>query len=119
MGAGHTVDVVDGLLAAADAPPALVSLLQSAPADAGEKQPPAPTLLPLADLRRAVLGAMVNLLAAKLPADPQRLAEMMKGEHDKLAAALSRDALAAAMPVMGEHLQKALKNTSTAAKALL
>lgn len=118
-GPGTAVDVVDGLLAAADAPPALVSLLQSAPADAGEKQPPAPTLLPLADLRRAVLGAMVNLLAAKLPADPQRLAEMMKGEHDKLAAALSRDALAAAMPVMGEHLQKALKNTSTAAKALL
>jgi hypothetical protein len=78
-----------------------------------------PSLLPLADLRRAVLGSVVNLISAKLPADEAALARMMKSDHDKLALELVREGVAGAMPAIGEHLQRALKNTTTLSQALV
>lgn len=42
-------------------------------------------LLPRADLRRAVLGELMNAIVRDLPDDPQKLAEVMRRNHDEIA----------------------------------
>jgi len=118
-GPGAAADVVAGLLDGADAQPALAAALhpqQGVFGDEGRRKEP--SLLPLADLRRALLGSVVNLIAAKMPADEAALARLMKNGHDKLALELVREGVAGAMPTIGEHLQRALKNTGALMQTL-
>ena len=42
-------------------------------------------LLPRADLRRAILGELMNAIVRDLPDDPQKLAEVMRRNHDEIA----------------------------------
>jgi hypothetical protein len=119
-GPGAAADVVAGLLDAAESSPALTAALKPQQGVFGEEgQRKEASLLPLADLRRALLGSVVNLIAAKLPADEAVLAQMMKSDHDKLALELVREGVAGAMPAIGEHLQRALKNTTALTHALV
>ena len=120
-GPGAVADVVSELLAAAELPASLQGLLRAQQGAFGEAQDKRdqPTLLPLAEVRRALLGGLVNLIAIKLPADSVALAKALKGGHDKLASELPREALSATLPVIGDYLQQALKNTASVTKTML
>jgi hypothetical protein len=61
---------------------------------------------------------VVNLIAAKMPADEAALTRLMKNGHDKLALELVREGVTGAMPTMVEHLKRALKNTSALTQTL-
>ena len=120
-GPGAAADVVAGLLDGAQVSPALAAALkpqqQVFGEDTGARKEP--SLLPLGDLRRALLGSVVNLIAARLPQDEAELARLMSAEHDKLALELVREGLAGAMPALNDHLQRALKNTAAIAQSLV
>jgi hypothetical protein len=120
-GPGAAADIVADLLAGADVAPSLVPLLQAQQGSVGEAQDKraAPSLLPLADVRRALLGAVVNLIATKLPVDPVALAKLLKDGHDKLAQQLPREAISATLPVVVDYLQRALRNTTALTKGLV
>jgi hypothetical protein len=120
-GPGAVADIVSAMLDTAEAPAALVELLKPQQGVFGEPQDARkePSLLPLSELRRALLGSVVNLLAAKLPQDAEALAKMMKGGHDQFASELVAEGIAGAMPAIGDHLQRALKNTGAMLPALL
>lgn len=77
----------------------------------GPQRSPAALLLPLQDMRRAVLGTFVNLLAAKLPEDEQKLASIMR-DHDGLAIEGIAESLRAAEGVIVEQIGKALEATA-------
>lgn len=120
-GPGAAADVVGELLASTEVAPVLTALLHARQGTLGESQDKRaqPTLLPVADVRRALLGAVVNLIATKLPADATAVAKLLKGGHDKLASELPREAIAATLPVIGDYLQQALKNTASITKSML
>ncbi len=121
-GAGAAAEVMNDLLAAADAPPSLMAALQPAWAqqdnagDAGKREP---TLLPTADIRRALLGALVNLAAHKLPADAPGLAKALKEGRDKLQVELPREALKATLPVLADHVQRGARQAAGVVEAML
>ena len=119
-GPGAAAEIVDGLVNSDAATPTLGRVLKAQQfndSDDGDK-PAEPSLLPLQDMRRAVLGSLVNLIAIKLPTDEARLAALLKDGHDKLAKELSAEAISAAEATLGDHLQRALKQTSALAKAI-
>ncbi len=120
-GPGAAADATADMLDSIDPGTPLAVLLKAQQGTPGDEQAKrrAPHLLPTADLRRALLGSVVNLIAAKLPDDENELARLMKAGHDKLAAELVREGIAGAMPAIGEHLQRALKTTTALTKALL
>jgi hypothetical protein len=120
-GPGAAADAVSDMLDALDPASPLAGLLKAQQGVFGESKDKrkAPNLLPLAELRRALLGSVVNLIAAKLPDDDEALARLMKGEHDTLAMELLREGVAAAMPAIGDHLQRALKGTTALTKAVI
>ncbi|RDZ27726.1 hypothetical protein [Lysobacter silvisoli] len=112
LGQGALADVVDGMLATAGRGSGLARLLDTAQAQAERKEGEAPlSLLPLQDMRRAVLGTFVNLLAAKLPEDEQKLASIMR-DHDGLAIEGIAESLRAAEAVIVEQIGKALEATA-------
>ncbi len=119
-GAGAMAEIVDDMLSSTDKSPTLTRLLKSQQGSTADAQDKAeePSLLPLQSLRRAILGAVVNLLADKLPEDEAKLAALLKRGHDKLATELIGAAIAEAEQAIGEHLQRALKNSSALAKAI-
>ena len=120
-GPGATADVVADMLDSVDPASTLAGLLKAQQGVFGDAQTKrkAPTLLPVVELRRALLGSVVNLIAAKLPDDEESLARLTKEGHDKLAAELVREGLAGAMPAIADHLQRALKATTALTKTLI
>jgi hypothetical protein len=120
-GPGATADVVADMRDSIDPAAPLATLLKAQQGSLGDEQAKrkSPDLLPTADLRRALLGSVVNLIAAKLPDDDKQLARLMKEGHDKLAAELVREGITGAMPAIGDHLQRALKATTALTKAML
>ena len=119
-GPGAAADVVSDMLAVARPGP-LAVLLDAQQGVFGSEQGKrrAPSLLPLPNIRRALLGSVVNVVAAKLPQDEVALARMMKSDHDKLAVELIREGVNAAIATIGEHLQSAIKQTTALTKELL
>jgi hypothetical protein len=111
---------VADLLDVPEAAPALTRLLPAQQNHRVTEQDkrPEPNLLPLADLRRAILGSVVNLLAQKLPADAERLSALLKDGHDALARQVIMDGLRGAEQTIGEYLQRALKQTTILVKTL-
>lgn len=107
FGPGAVADAVDDMLSTLGEGSGLALVLDSRVAVRGEKDDGVDTLLPLADLRRAVFGSLVNLLADKLPEDEARLEAIMK-DHDGFAAAVVADALQAAEQSIAEYLSRAL-----------
>jgi hypothetical protein len=75
-----------------------------------------PSLLPLQDMRRAILG---SVLADKLPAEEEKLAEIMKDGHENLAPRLISDGVRGAEKTIGDYLEAALKNSVALTKSLM
>ncbi|HUP44808.1 MAG TPA: hypothetical protein VM779_04760, partial [Thermoanaerobaculia bacterium] len=86
FGPGALADVVEDVLAAADASPAMRGLLkaQQYTADEPDRRREA-SLLPLQDMRRVIFGSLVNVVAHQFPEDEKQLASMLKKGHDDLA----------------------------------
>ncbi|HEY6287869.1 MAG TPA: hypothetical protein VIW48_00335, partial [Nitrospiraceae bacterium] len=78
-GHGALAEIVDEMLSTTDVTLTLARLLkaqQYAEGDDQEKRTE-PSLLPLHDIRHAILGSVVNLLTHKLPADEEKLAGLL------------------------------------------
>lgn len=118
-GPGALADIVDEILGATGHSPTLARLLKAQQYTQGDGsgKRAEPSLLPLHDMRRAILGSLVNLLAHKLPADEEKLAGLMKG-GDKLARDLIAEGLSGARQAIGDYLQRALKQTTVLAQAI-
>jgi hypothetical protein len=119
-GSGALSDIVEEMLVAAGASRTLTELLKGQQQVRQDERDGRyePSLLPVQDLRRAVLGSVVNLLARALPADEERLAGLLMEGHDQLARRLISDGVGAAEKVIGDYLQRALKHSSAVAKAV-
>lgn len=119
-GPGALAEIVDDMLSTTDGTLTLARLLkaqQYAQSDDQEKRAE-PSLLPLHDMRRAILGSVVNLLAHKLPADEEKLAALLKKDHDKLARDFILEGISGAEQAINDYLQRTLKQTTTLAKAI-
>lgn len=119
LGRGVLAELVDDMLLATGAAPAMANVLKSrrpAP-EKGERLGDA-SLLPLADMRRAVFGSLVNLLARELPEDERQLARAVKGINEERALKLMTEAVQGAQQSMNEHLQRAFESASGALKAM-
>ena len=112
-GPGALADIVEDMLATTNAAPALTPLLKAQRYAYGEEREKTsePSWLPLQDIRRAILGSVVNLVAAQLPEDEEKLAGLMKGGHDELASRLIPEGIRGAEKAIGDYIQRALKNT--------
>lgn len=119
-GSGALAEIVDEMLSATDGTLTLTRLLKAQQYAQGEEQEKraAPSLLPLHDMRRAILGSVVNLLAHKLPADEESLAGLLKKEHDKLARDIIGEGIGGAEQAINDYLERALKQTTAFAKAI-
>lgn len=111
LGPGAIADLVDGMFATAGRGSGLARLLDTAHAQEAKEGEAGLSLLPLQDMRRAVLGTLVNLLAHKLPEDEQKLASIMK-DHDGLAIQSIAESLQAAEASIVQHLERALQITA-------
>ncbi len=117
-GPGAATDLVEGLLTAAKASPTLTKLLQAQQGLPTEQEKGEPSLLPLSELRRAVLGSVVNLFAHKLPADEAKLTRLLKNRPAALFQELISEGLRGAEPAIGEYLQRAVSHTAELVKAI-
>jgi len=119
-GPGALAEIVDEMLSVTDETATLARLLkaqQYTQNDDREKLTE-PSLLPLHDMRRAILGSVVNLLAHKLPADEERLADLFAKGRDKLAQDLISEGIKGAEQAINDHLRRTLKQTTTLAEAI-
>lgn len=119
-GPGALSEIVDEIVGATDINPTLARLLKAQQYAQNDHQenPVQPSLLPLHDMRRAILGSLVNLLAHKLPADEEKLADLLKEEHDEFTRDLVLEGISGAEQAINDYLQCALKQTTTLAKAI-
>lgn len=114
-GPGTVPELVAELADTAELPASWQALLT--PLQAGRKETTAPSMLPLADLRYAMLGAVVNQIAETLPADAEKLAGMMK-DHERLAAETVRTGLHGALPTIAARMQHELKQLDGLQRAI-
>lgn len=117
-GPGAAAEIVEEMLLATDAAPTLTRILKAQQyAQGEEKETREPSLLPLQDMRRAILGSVVNLLAQNLPENEEKLTEIMR-KHDDLSAKLLAEGISGAEKSINDYLQAALRNMTTFNKAL-
>jgi hypothetical protein len=114
-GSGALADIVDDMLTTTGVSPTLTRLLKAQQHAQGEENDKRsePSLLPLQDMRRAIFGSVVNLLATKLPEDEEKLASLMRGGHENLASTLIAEGIRGAEKSLSDYLQRALKNTAS------
>ena len=119
-GPGALAEVADDMLEAAGAAPTLRRLLKARQEAQGDENgnPAEPSLLALDDLRRAVLGSVVNLLAHRLPADEERLTSLLKDGHDSLAPQFISEGIRGAEQAIDEYLERALSHTTALVHAI-
>lgn len=119
-GPGALAEIVDEMLRTTDATLTLARLLkvQQYEQSDDQEQRTEPSLLPLHDMRRVVLGSVVNLLAHKLPADEEKLAGLLEKERDTLSRDLISEGISGAEQAINEYLQCALKQTAALVKAI-
>jgi len=112
--------IVDEMLSATDVTLTLARLLkaQQYKQSDDQEQRTELSLLPLHDMRRVIIGSVVNLLAHKLPADEEKLAGLLEKEHDTLARDLISEGISGAEQAINEYLQCALKQTAAFANAI-
>lgn len=116
-GPGAAADITADMLAAVEAPAGLQAVLRPRQRSRGDKRS-LPTLLPVAEIRRALLGSVLNTLAAALPTDPDALARLLDRGHDELAPKQLHEGVAAALPTITERLQAGLKAAQAQVKEL-
>ncbi len=119
-GPGAAVDLVADMMAAAKAGPTLTRLLTpTAMLPRQDEKESDASLVQVAALRQAVLGSVVNLLAAKLPHDVEALAKLLANGHEPLAAGMLAEAVAGAEQSIGDQAKRALAATSSQLKAVM
>ena len=106
FGPGTVTAVVDDMLGTLGEGSGLAALLDSR--SLNQRKDGVESLLPVADMRRAVFASLVNLLAEKLPANERELEAIMK-DHDGVALATIADSLKAAEQAIVAQLERALK----------
>lgn len=116
-GRGVLAELVDDILLSTGAAPALARVLRSRP-EGDDQKVAAFSLLPVADLRRAVFGSLVNLLARELPEDERELTKALKKFDEERAKALMTEAVRGAQQSINEYLGRAFEATSSVVKAL-
>lgn len=116
-GRGVLAELVDDILLSTGAAPGLARVLKSR-RQGEERKDAAFSLLPLPELRRAVFGSLVNLLAAELPEDERELAKALKRFDDERAKAVMTEAVRGAQQSISEYLQRAFDATGSAIKSL-
>ncbi|HSQ92565.1 MAG TPA: hypothetical protein VLM19_10400 [Nitrospiraceae bacterium] len=119
-GPGALAEIVDEMLSTTDVTLTLARLLKGQQYEQSDdqEQRAEPSLLPMHDMRRVILGSVVNLLAHKLPADEEKLAGLLERAHDKFARDLISEGISGAEQAINEYLQCALKQTTAFAKAI-
>ena len=119
-GPGALAEIVDEMLRSTDVTLTLARLLKGQQYEQSDdqEQRAEPSLLPLHNMRRVILGSVVNLLAHKLPADEEKLAGLLEKAHDELARDLISEGISGAEQAINEYLQSALKQTTAFAKAI-
>lgn len=112
-GPGTLAEIVDDILAATEASPAMTGLLKGRRFARGDEKdvPTESSLLPLQDMRRAVFGSIVNVFARELPEDEAKLAKMLRGTNDQRVNELLAEGVRGAEKSIGEHLERALEAT--------
>jgi len=119
-GSGALADIVEDMLVTTKASPALTPLLRTQLYALGEEREkiPEPSLLPLQDIRRAILGSVVNLIASQLPENEEKLVSVLRGGHDELASKLIPEGIRGAEQALGDYLQRALRSSTSLAEKL-
>lgn len=107
FGIGTVASVVDDILATLGEGSGLAALLDSR--SLAQRKEGVESLLPVADMRRAVFASLVNLLADKLPRNERELEAIMK-DHDRVALELIGESLKAAEAAIAVQLERALKD---------
>lgn len=110
FGVGTVASVVDDILATLGEDSGLAALLHSH--HLAQRKDGVDTLLPVADMRRAVFASLVNLLADKLPRNERELEAIMK-DHDRVALELIGESLKAAEAAIAEQLERALSEAGS------
>lgn len=116
-GPGMVEEVVHEVLSSAEKPSALARLLTLDQTKRDPEKDPA-TLVPLAELRLAIVGSLVNCVAHRMPTDKRKLAEVLERGHEKLAATVISEALKNAELAIVDRLELAVKSTSALVKTL-
>lgn len=120
-GLGAMAEIVDDLVASSDLNPALAQLVkaqQEISLTHDNTKELEPSLLPLQNIRRVILGSIINQLAHKLPEDETKLATMFKRAQPKLVDTVIAEAIDGAEQAIGDYLQRALKQTAVIASAI-
>lgn len=120
-GPGTLAEAVDAMLSATETAPALQRMLRAQQVQLDEEpdKRAQPSLLPLQDMRRVVMGSVVNLIAHKLPTEEVALADHLKKGNDKMPGVILREGINAAELAIDDYLQRALKHTTALSKTLL
>lgn len=117
-GPGALAEIVDEMLTTTEAAPALTPLLKAQQNTRHGEKDKNSNLLPLQDMRRAILGSVVNSIARTLPGDEEKLARLLKDEHEQLARKLVVEGIQGAQQTISDYLQRALKHTTSLVKAM-
>lgn len=118
LGRGVLAELVDDMLVATNAAPPLANVLKSRPAALGEEKRGDFSLLPLAEMRRAVFGSLVNLLARELPQEERALARALKEFNEERGTKLMAEAVRGAQQSINEYLGRAFESAAGAIKAM-
>jgi hypothetical protein len=119
-GVDATMDIVDDLLGVSEASPGLARLMQK-PRPEGAEDTSADiraSLLPVQDMRRVILGSLVNVAAHHLPLDEEKLTALLKKDHEAVASVVTAEGLQQAEMVIRGYLQRSLRYTRELAQSL-
>ncbi len=118
FGPGALADVVDQILVAADASPALTQTLKAMQLTNGDERKGRRSLLPLEDMRRVIFASVVNFIATQLPADEKKVESLLKKGHDDIAKKALAEGVRGAEAAINAFLDESLKQTSAFAKSV-
>ena len=110
-GPGALADIVDDMLTTTDVAPTMTRLLKAQQYAQGEEKDKRsePSLLPLQEMRRAIFGSVVNLLADTLPED-EKASWSNRGRGTTITSAMiSEGSIRGAEKAIGDYLQQAVK----------
>jgi len=107
FGPGAADCIVADLLANAGGAPAIARAMRMRRPALDREGEGGIDLLPRAEIRRAILGELMNAIVRDLPEDAEQLAELLKRGHDDLAAKHSQLAVQTAQRTVAAKLAKA------------
>jgi hypothetical protein len=109
FGVGTTDSIVADLLATVKGGSALAHAMRIRQPELKREHEGGIDLLPRSEIRRAILGELMNAIVRDLPMSPEKLAEVMRKNHDEMAAKHSELAVLTAQKSVLAKLAEALK----------